>query len=227
MVIKGRVTSRTEGKHKGFYVFCPVSDAEYDRIISTHKAEVLVDFEDGRHISIQQRRKIYALIGCVADWSGYTPMEAMKELLKLRFLELGSRLDMEGFSLSDVDMSTARDFITWLIEFCLIQDIPCREPLWRLCEDMPKYIYACLLNKRCCVCEGKAELHHYDAVGMGKNRKETCHIGMRCLPLCRTHHNEIHQDGKESFCRRYMVEPIRIDHAIARKYKLKHTSRRG
>ena len=56
MVIKGRVTSRTEGKHKGFYVFCPVSDAEYDRIISTHKAEVLVDFEDGRHISSSGER---------------------------------------------------------------------------------------------------------------------------------------------------------------------------
>lgn len=226
MVIQGRVTSRTEGKHKGFYVFCPVSDAEYDRILSTHKAEVLVDFEDGRHISIQQRRKIYALMGCIADWTGYTPMEIMKELLKIWFLEGGSRLDPESFSLSSVDMSTARDFISWLIEFCLVYGIPSREPLWKMCEDTPKYVYACLMYKRCCVCEGKAELHHYDAVGMGRSRKETCHIGMKCLPLCRIHHNEIHQIGREDFCQRYMVEPIRIDQAIARKYKLKRKGRR-
>ncbi len=223
MVVKGRITSRTEGKNKGFYVFCPVSDGEYDRILSTHKAEVLVDFKDGRCLSIQQRRKIYALIGCIADWTGYTPMEAMKELLKLRFMEEGSRLEPKVFSLSNVDMSTARDFISWLIEFCLIYGIPCREPFWKLCEDVPKYVYACLMNKRCVVCGQKAELHHYDAVGMGRNRKEICHIGMRSLPLCRIHHMEIHscKDGKEGFCRRYIIEPAKIDKAIARKYGLR------
>jgi hypothetical protein len=60
-----------------------------------------------------------------------------------------------------------------------------------------------------------------DAVGMGRNRKEICHIGMRALPLCREHHTEIHRIGQEDFLKRYIIEPVRIDERIAKVYRLK------
>ena len=60
-----------------------------------------------------------------------------------------------------------------------------------------------------------------DAVGMGRNRKEICHIGMRALPLCREHHTEIHAVGQEDFLKRYIIEPVRIDERIAKVYRLK------
>ena len=118
-------------------------------------------------------------------------------------------------------MTVARQFITYLIDFCLIWDVPCGEPIYALCEDIPRYIYSCLINKKCAVCGAHAELHHFDAVGNGRNRKEICHIGMRALPLCRKHHIEIHKTGRDTFLKRYILEPVRIDERIAQVYKLK------
>ena len=40
-----------------------------------------IRFDDGRHISAEQRKKAYATIRDIADWTGYLP-EEMKELLK-------------------------------------------------------------------------------------------------------------------------------------------------
>ena len=77
------------------------------------------------------------------------------------------------------------------------------------------------MNKRCAVCGRKAELHHVDHVGMGRNRKEICHIGMRALPLCREHHTEIHKVGQTDFLKRYILEPVKIDERIAKVYRLK------
>ena len=40
-----------------------------------------IRFDDGRHISAEQRKKAYATIGDISDWTGYLPEEA-KERLK-------------------------------------------------------------------------------------------------------------------------------------------------
>ena len=88
-------------------------------------------------------------------------------------------------------------------------------------EDIPRYVWACLMNRRCAVCGRHADLHHVDVVGMGRDRKEICHIGMRALPLCREHHTEIHSIGQEDFLRRYFLEPVKIDERIADVYRLK------
>ena len=123
-------------------------------------------------------------------------------------------------------MTTARLFITYLIDFCILHGVDVGEPLYQLSEDIPRYVWACLMNKRCAVCGRKAELHHVDAVGMGRNRKEICHVGMRALPLCREHHTEIHNVGQEDFLRRYFLEPVKIDERIADVYRLRKKSRR-
>jgi hypothetical protein len=77
------------------------------------------------------------------------------------------------------------------------------------------------MNHRCAVCGKKNELHHVNAVGMGRNRKEICHIGMMVLPLCREHHCEIHRIGKKDFLRKYLLEPVAVDERIAMEYGLK------
>ena len=221
MLLDGRVIGVRDGD---FIISVPITPAQKEQIIATHKPDVVVEFEDGRSITAKQRKKIYVLIKCVADWQGYTPSEVMKELLKYDFIVSPVReaISADGeFSLSNCDRTTARLFITWLIEFCLVHDIPCGEPMWKLCEDLPKYVWACAVNKKCSVCAKKAELHHYDSIGNGRNRKEICHIGMRCLPLCREHHTQIHQIGRDEFCKRYLLEPVQIDEQIARVYRLK------
>jgi hypothetical protein len=152
-------------------------------------------------------------------------LETEKELTKRMFQDSQIPTLAEGFSLSDCSREVARLYITWLIDFCLLHDIPCGEPLWKLAEDIPKYVYMSLVHKRCAVCGQKAELHHVDAVGSGRNRKEICHIGMRVLPLCRIHHTEIHKIGREDFLSRYILEPVKVDERIQEVYHLGRKAR--
>ena len=55
---------------------------------------------------------------------------------------------------------------------------------------------------------------------MGGDRAHMSHIGLRCLPLCREHHQEAHQHGDAALMEKYHIEPIKIDDKIARTYKL-------
>ena len=215
MVLLGDVV---EERDNGLSIFVPFPHDK--KKPEGYQSVVGVELVDKRHISADQRKKAYVLISYIAAWWGYTPVEAMKEMLKLMFVGEAETL-RRSFSLSDCDMTTARLFITYLIDFCLLHGVDVGEPLYQLSEDIPRYVWACLMNKRCAVCGKKAELHHVDAVGMGRNRKEICHVGMRALPLCREHHTEIHAVGREEFLKRYFLEPVRIDERIAKVYRLK------
>ena len=215
MVLLGDVV---EERDNGLSIFVPFPHDK--KKPEGYQSVVGVELVDKRHISADQRKKAYVLISYIAAWWGYTPLEAMKEMLKLMFVGEAETL-RRSFSLSDCDMTTARLFITYLIDFCILHGVDVGEPLYQLSEDIPRYVWACLMNKRCAVCGRKAELHHVDAVGMGRNRKEICHIGMRALPLCREHHTEIHAVGREDFLKRYFLEPVRIDERIAKVYRLK------
>lgn len=215
MILVGSVVGETD---RGINIFVPFPE-RIDKLYGCHES-VSVEFVDKRRISAKQRKKAYVLISYIGAWWGYTPIECMKEMLKLMFVGEAETL-RRSFSLSNCDMTTARLFITYLIDFCLLHGVDVGEPLYQLSEDIPRYVWACLMNKRCAVCGKKAELHHVDAVGMGRNRKEICHIGMRALPLCREHHTEIHSIGQEDFLRRYIIEPVRIDERIAKVYRLK------
>ena len=222
MILVGSVVGETD---RGINIFVPFPE-RIDKLYGCHES-VGVEFVDKRRISAKQRRKAYVLIAYIAAWWGYTPIECMKKMLKLMFVGEAETL-RRSFSLSNCDMTTARLFITYLIDFCLLHGVDVGEPLYQLSEDIPRYVWACLMNKRCAVCGRKAELHHCNGsvVGMGRNRKEICHIGMRALPLCREHHTEIHRIGQEDFLRRYFLEPVKIDERIADVYRLNKKSRR-
>lgn len=216
MIVQGKVVQEVE---EGFLILLPVADKE--ALKGKYRKGVNIELVDPRRISPEQRRKAYALIKDIALWMGGTPMETVKELTKWIFQETEPATLAETFSLSDCSVEVARLYITFLIDFCLLHDVPCGEPLYKLAEDIGRYVWVCTLNKRCAVCGRKAELHHVDAVGMGRNRKEICHIGMKVLPLCRAHHTEIHRVGHETFLRNYILEPVKVDERIADVYKLR------
>ena len=216
MVTQGEVVRETDA---GFLVFVPCSNHKDQVRRCQH--DVLVQFDDGRGITPEQRRKAYVLLRYIAAWAGYIPMEAAKALTKTYFAAQEYDLRDGTFSLADCDRTTARLYITFLIEFCVLHDVPIgTDPLNELCEDIPRYVWACLMNRRCACCGGKAELHHVDAIGMGRNRKEIPQLGMKVLPLCRKHHNEIHRIGKTDFLKQYMLEAIELTEDIGRVYRL-------
>ena len=183
--------------------------------------EVRVIWQDSRGITAEQRRKAWALMTEIAAYQGQSKEETYGEqqaTFTLKHLEI---LQDGLFHLSSATVSTARAFITMLVEIIIEYGIPTKEPLYGLCDDIPRYVYACIMNKKCAVCGRKTELHHYDHVGMGRNRREINHIGMRAYPLCSIHHEEIHSIGEKAFDAKYHLEPIAIDEKIAKKYNLK------
>lgn len=189
--------------------------------------QVTVELTDARKISPEQRRLAWALIGEIGDETGYlSPVErdALNHEMKRRFLRSLDRETLEQmetpFSLSDTDKTTARRYIDFLIAFCVEHGIPTKERLCDCAGDAQGYVRKCLKHKKCAVCGRPCELHHVDAVGMGRDRHDICHIGMRCLPLCREHHREAHQHGDKALMDRYHLEAVEIDQAIAEKYGL-------
>ena len=189
--------------------------------------EVMVLWHDKREISPEQRRKSWALIGEISAAYGCLSASDRTQLngdMKRKFLL--ERMDeltadaIKRFSLSDVDMTTARLYIDFLVEFVVEHEIPTKEPLAQLAEDVEAYVYACMMNGVCAVCRRKGEIHHIDRVGMGRNRDDICHIGMEALPLCREHHMEAHNHGDARLLEKYHLEPITIDENIAKRHKL-------
>lgn len=184
--------------------------------------EVEVIWHDMRRISPEQRRKAYALMGEIAAWSGDSP-ENVKAALKVDFrMKALEAMEKRLFSLSDCDMTTARLFITYLIDFMLENDVPSSRPLAEYADDIERYVYACLIHRKCAVCGRRAELHHVDRVGMGRDRREICHIGMQALPLCREHHQEAHQHGDAALLEKYHLATVAIDERIAKANGLKN-----
>lgn len=194
--------------------------------VRQHMDKAIVFLPDGRRHSIDQHGKVWALIGEIALWAGYKAHDSsqVNSMLKRDFLlqrfDRLSAAAIKEFSMSDVDVSTASLYIDWLVDFVLENNIPTKRPVTELCEDVQAAVYSAMMHKRCICCGKKADLHHVDRVGMGNDRREICHIGMRALPLCREHHQEAHQHGDAALMDRYHLEPVEIDEKISKKYKL-------
>ena len=91
------------------------------------------------------------------------------------------------------------------------------------CEDIGKYVYACLMNRKCAVCGKPADVHHCEGsrIGMGNDREKVHHLGREVLPLCRVHHDEAHQGSEAEFIEKYHLQPVKLDEALCKKLKLK------
>lgn len=199
--------------------------APWDDVFTMTKREFkecLVQPIDSRPLSDKQRKACYAMLREISDYTGMGP-DPTKEYMKLKFMveelqETGDKI----FSLSNAPMSLVCAFQRFLVRFILDWDIPCNFPLLNFVDDVADYVYACLLNKKCCVCGRRADLHHTDHVGMGRDRDEIVHEGMMALPLCREHHTECHTIGQKTFEDKYhLIHGIELDKTLCRIYKLK------
>lgn len=206
---------------KEIFALLGLNPSEMEWLRDCGNPTALIEFPDKRKVSREQQKKAHVLLNCIADWQGGTPQEVVKDITKQIFIDSNVPMLADWFSLATCTMEEAREYITYLIDFCLLHGVPCGESMYSLCEDIPRYVWACAVNKRCAVCGKPGELHHVDCVGSGRNRKEICHIGMRCLSLCREHHTLIHRIGKETFLQTYHLEPVRIDERIAKTYRLR------
>lgn len=243
-IITGKIVSI--GPDYGIRVEAPY--AHWERFAMRGYEDVQLVLTDARLISTRQREAIFATVHDIAEFiDGYAFKNTVRKkmLAELEVQYLMDATDSEElrywltwnycklaetpyFSLSTlspdcVDVTTARDFLGWLIDYCIMHGIPTSGKLIDRAEDISRYLYACILHGRCCICGRKADLHHVDTVGMGRNRREITHLGMRAEALCREHHTEAHAIGQMTFDERYHVFGIELDEVLCKARKLKVT----
>lgn len=162
--------------------------------------------EDGRHITAEQRKKIYATIRDISEYTGYLP-EEQKEWLKYLYI---SKIGSQYFSLSTCSIDTAREFINVMIEYALQEGIILSDIALNRTDDIGKYLYHCIKYGKCAICGKPGEIHHWDAIGMGNDRTEFDDSENRKICLCREHHTEAHTIGRVNFGSKYKVFGIII-----------------
>lgn len=177
-----------------------------DMLLRKHIKKAEIRFDDGRHISVEQRRKAYATIRDIADYTGDVP-EYQKLWLKSVHME---NTGCDYFSLSNCTMDTAREFINTILEFAIKNGIPLSEEAINRTDDIGKYLYFCIMHRKCAVCGRDGEIHHVDAIGMGNDRRTVDDSNYRKICLCRIHHTIAHQRGMTEFEKMYKVYGIVI-----------------
>ena len=184
------------------------------------KAEIR--FDDGRIISIEQRKKAYATIRDIADYTGYLP-EEQKEWLKYLYIQ---KTGDDYISLSDCSMDQAREFINVILEYAIESGIQLSEQAINRTDDIGKYLYFCIKHKKCAICGQAGEIHHEDAIGMGNDRKTLDDSNHKKICLCRKHHTIAHQMGVERFTKMYKVYGIIVkEESSERKSKESESNR--
>lgn len=167
--------------------------------------QIELRFDDGRHISNEQRKKAYATIKDISEWSGFLPEEQKEHLKFLHMMKTGCSY----FSLSDCTVEMAGEFIDTILEYAIENGVPLKESGVERTDNIGKYLYFCLKHKKCAICGKDGEVHHWDAIGMGNDRKKTDDSSHRKICLCRLHHMIAHQRGNEVFEKMYKVYGIK------------------
>lgn len=198
-------TAKIVGYDGEVLIVKPLATIEQE-LLQKQVDEIEIRLTDGREISANQRRKVFALVRDISSWCGEEP----EYIRKFTTFEYCITKGVETFSLSDCDMSTAREYISYLIDFCFRHGVPTRDTLLNRTDDISVYLYSCLAHRRCAVCNKQADVHHIQTVGMGRDRTKINHSGMEAIALCREHHREAHTRG-QAFFDKYHIYGIKLD----------------
>lgn len=204
-------------KYDGKLLLLAPEDNLFRDLAKKEIEKVELRLDDGRTISAEQRKKIFALIRDIAIWNGDDP-ETIRQFLTLDFVIKNGRESL--FSLSNVDMTTARDFITYLIDFCFKWNVPTKDTTLNYTDDIGRYLYTCLEHRKCAICNKPAEVHHVNRIGMGRDREKIVHVGLNAIALCREHHDMAHCNEKKLFDY-YHVYGIKLDEYLCKKLNLR------
>ncbi len=166
-----------------------------------------IDIEDGRTISPAQRNKVFAMLTDMSNSIGYTQVD-LEDLMKFRYMV---EYQTDSFSLSNCSMTVATKFIHVILDFCFENNIGFRTKTWDLISNDYYAAYKCLQYRKCVVCGKHADIAHYEAVGMGRNRNKIDHSQFHFMALCRVHHTEQHKIGILTFCKKYQIKPVKLD----------------
>lgn len=167
-----------------------------------------------------QNGLIHVLLKQFADELGWT-MQDMKEYQKEQF---ALSRDLEKFSTASCEMEMANDFIAFIIEQALENEINLYvlnkhdnryKSILSIDKTTERYVIACLRKRVCCICGkehneyNEIQLDHYDTVAntVGTYENDDGLHG-RFLPLCSYHHFEKHSKSLKEFEEKYHIEGV-------------------
>ena len=162
--------------------------------------DVNIEIQDGKKITVKQRKKIFALVN---DIEGHTGQP--RDWLRLMFQDYLTTLKgySKRLSLSDCTRKQAGELIDVILEWIFINDIPLNYKTSDLMKQDQTFLYLATVHRKCVICGKYGELAHYHAVGRGRNRRKIDHTDNRVLALCSNHHREQHDMGMDSFNAKY------------------------
>jgi len=203
----------------GVYLKVFVQDKEILDEIMRYKTKTgNLKLDDNRRISAKQQKRIYLTIKDIANHLGYFPKEAEQLLIENFNISYNENLT----SIPECSMSLARKFLAYLLEFCLQYTVPLSDYAVNRIDNIESYISLCLLYRRCAVCGDIADIHHAldDKIQMGNNRNKINHVGRKAIPLCRTHHTQLHNMSENDFYKKYSIKPIPLTEEMVKKLEL-------
>jgi hypothetical protein len=164
--------------------------------------------DDGRNITAKQRHRISRNIKDIADHLGYGFYECMVWLL----YEFNSISGAKHQHFETMDITTAREFINYLMDFVFRFDIPLNESGLMRNDDINRYLWLCLKYHRCCITGKPADIHHCTGshVGMGNNRKTISNVGRKLMALSREWHTKVHAQGETEIFEKYKIHGITL-----------------
>lgn len=162
--------------------------------------DVNIEIQDGKKITVKQRKKIFALVN---DIEGHTGNP--RDWLRLMFQDYVTMLKgySKRISLSDCTRKQAGELIDVILEWIFVNDIPLNYKTSDLMKQDQTFLYLATVHRKCVICGKYGELAHYHAVGRGRNRRKIDHTDNRVLALCHSHHREQHDMGMDSFNAKY------------------------
>ena len=165
--------------------------------------DVNIEIQDGKKITVKQRKKIFALVN---DIEGHTGQP--RDWLRLMFQDYLTTLKgySKRLSLSDCTRKQAGELIDVILEWIFINDIPLNYKTSDLMKQDQTFLYLATVHRKCVICGKYGELAHYHAVGRGRNRRKIDHTDNKVLALCREHHQMQHDMGMDSFNAKYHLK---------------------
>ena len=161
-----------------------------------------VNFEvvDGKKITVQQRKKIFALLNDIYLFTGQ-PQEDLRQQFQF-YLEMIK--GYERISLTNTTRHIASELIDIIMAWVFQNDIPLNYKTSDLMKQDQTFLYLATVHRKCVICgKSNSELAHYHAVGRGRNRRKIDHTDNRVLALCHFHHKQQHDMGMDSFNAKY------------------------
>lgn len=168
-----------------------------------------------KRLSKAQNGLIHVLLKQFGEELGWT-MQDMKEYQKEQF---ALSRDLEKFSTANCDMEMANDFIAFIIEQALENEINLYvlnkhdnryKSILKVDKTTERYVIACLRAKTCAICGRKGvDLHHWKTIASAAGAYEN-DDGLKTpfMSLCRIHHNEFHDKGQKEFEEKYHIEGV-------------------